>query len=281
MRLIFKHSNKIIFLLSVVMWLTSSVVFAQEEANIYLQSAETPEGRVKVDIMAENVTDLYGAEIKLRYDPTILAVQDADPGRDGLQITEGEFLPASKGFVVANQVDDQAGTITYALTLLNPTPPVNGSGIIATITFESRQDTPTTIEIEKAKLVASTLQSIPNQTASLEIGGQTPVEIATITDDATLSTEMANTAPASSNEIHMTRWLAAAGVIGMIALGLGLLLLLGSVVLFGRRPAKPKKPASTGKSGPTIWLRPVSNIRIQRPRLSPSRRAAQTRANNK
>lgn len=281
MRLIFNYSNKFIFLITVVMWLTSPVVFAQEGTNVYLQSVETPEGLIKVDIMADNVADLYGAEIKLRYDPTLLAVQDADPGRDGLQITEGELLPASKGFVVANQVDEQEGAITYALTLLNPAPPVTGSGIIATVTFEQLQDSPTTIEIEKAKLVASTLQTIPNQTTSLEIGGQTPAETAAAIDGSTQSPNGVNAEPISPDGINISRWLVMAGVIGLIALGLGLLLLLGSIFFFGRRPAIAGKPSSTGKPGPTVWLRPVQNIRIQRPRLSPSRRAMPTRPDNK
>ena len=281
MRLIFKHSNKIIFLATVVIWLTTPLVFAQAGTTVYLQSVETPEGLLKVDIVAENVVDLYGAEVKLRYDPGILTVQDADPDRDGLQITEGDFLPTSNGFVVANQVDNLEGTITYALTLLNPAPPVDGTGSIATITFERLQDSPTTVEIEKAKLVASTLQTIPNQTASLEIGSQTLIDIASTSDSPNLPSGIIKTEPISVGETHITRWMAVAGIVVLIIIGLGLLFLLGSVVIFGNRPTITKKQSSTGKPGPHIWLRPVSNIRIQRPRLSPSRRAIQTRSNNK
>lgn len=277
MRLIFKHSNKIIFLVTVVMWLIPPLALAQTGTNVYLQPVETPEGLLKVDIVAENVADLYGAEVKLKYDPGTLAIQDADPDRDGLQIAEGDFLSAAQGFVVANQVDERAGTITYALTLLNPAPPVNGTGPIATITFERLQDSPSMIEIEKAKLVASTLQSIPNQTASLEIGSQTPMETTSMASSISLSPDSDETAPI----INITRWLAVAGIVVLIVIGLGLLFLLGSVVIFGKRPTKPRQLPSIGKPGPHIWLRPVPNIRIQRPRLSSSRRAIQTRLHNK
>lgn len=278
MRLIFKHQYKITFLVAVCLYLTSSLALAQEETQVYLESSETSANTIAVDVIAKNVTDLYGAEVKLVYDPSILMVQDADPDRDGLQITAGEFLSVNQGFVVANEADNEAGTITYALTLLNPAPPVDGTGIIATITFEKLQDTPAVIEFEKAKLVASTLQAIPNQTTSLEIGNQEQPEVNQPTVNAEQAPVIIKTNEITSSETSLTPWLIVGGIVILVIIGLGFLILLGSAIMFGRRPrAVTKKLSKRSKSTPKILLRPVSNVRTQRPYLRPFRRSVNSR----
>ena len=273
MRLIFKHQYKIIFLVTVYLYLTSSLALAQEETKVYLESSDTSADTFTVDVIAQNVTDLYGAEVKLLYDPSVLAVQDADPDREGLQITTGEFLPANQGFVVANEADNEAGTVTYALTLLNPATPMNGTGIIATISFEKLQDSPVVIEFEKAKLVASTLQAIPNQTTPLEIGSQEQPEINQPIVDTKQAPVVIKTKQSNSSEKTLTPWLVAGGAITLAIVGLGLLVLLGSVALFGQRPHIATQKSSTlNKSTPQILLQSASNVRIQRPQLQPYRR---------
>ena len=68
---------------------------------------------------ADNVTDMYGAEFQLKYDPAMLAVQDAEPEKDGLQIAPGTLLPPNKGFIVANKVDEiEAGRALIGLAQL-------------------------------------------------------------------------------------------------------------------------------------------------------------------
>jgi len=90
-----------------------------------------------VDIRIEDVDGLYGAEVELSYDPTRLEVQDADLERPGIQIQPGTFPDPSQGFAGQNSVDEEAGIIKYAVTLKRPAPPVNGSGVLATITFRA------------------------------------------------------------------------------------------------------------------------------------------------
>ncbi len=169
------YSIRISTFLTVAMmalFITASVAFAQGEANVYLQQRDFAEGTFTIDVIADNVTDLYGAEFQLKYDPAMLSVQDAKPDQEGIQIEGGPLLPAGKGFAVANKVDADEGTITFAMTLLNPAPPVSGGGPLAHITFNMLSDGPTTIDIQKAKLVAIDLQTIPSTTAPLMIEGQ-------------------------------------------------------------------------------------------------------------
>lgn len=165
---------------------TVSLSTAQEEAQVLLEPLELTDQTLVVGVVAKNVTNLYGAEFKLRYDAEVLAVKDAEADRDGIQVEPGDFLPATEGFVVVNQAEPEQGSVTYALTLLNPAPPVTGTGLLARVTFEVQQQaTPTLIEFEKAKLVSVDLQTIPNRMFGLNVDGTTttPVEIESVPDE--------------------------------------------------------------------------------------------------
>jgi LysM repeat protein len=86
-----------------------------------------------VDIRIENVTGLFGAEVHLSFDPALLEVVDADTGTDGVQIEPGEFL--SPYFTAENIVDQVHGKIHFAASQGPDDESVNGSGVLATVTF--------------------------------------------------------------------------------------------------------------------------------------------------
>ena len=90
-------------------------------------------GLVDVDLVISNVENLYGAEVSLSFDPTVVMVIDADPLMPGIQISPGEF--PWPDFVVSRTADNEAGTIRYVVTQLSPRTPVSGRGVLATITF--------------------------------------------------------------------------------------------------------------------------------------------------
>ncbi len=89
------------------------------------------------EIIVQDVAGLYGAEIHLTFDPSRVAVQDADLTRAGVQINLGPMLTSGTYFVALNRVDNLKGTIDLALTLLNPTPVVSGTGVLARISFKA------------------------------------------------------------------------------------------------------------------------------------------------
>jgi LysM repeat protein len=89
-----------------------------------------------VNVRIENVTNLYGAEVHLVFNPTLLEVVDADSGRDGVQIQPGSFL--SPDFMAKNNADQTSGRIVFAVAQMPPHEPVSGSGILATITFRGK-----------------------------------------------------------------------------------------------------------------------------------------------
>ncbi len=217
--------------------LTTSLALAQTVARVYAQPVEMSDRNLVVDIIAENVTDLYGAEFRLTYDPAVAAVQDFKPEQDGTQIQVGTLLAPDKGFVVANQVDETAGTITFAMTLLNPAPAVTGSGPLARVSFTILQNTPSTINVEHAKLVSLDLETIPSQTAALAIGSNNsqPVVVANPPPPAS-NPEPVVAAPAVQTEVFPW-WIVAA-----VIMVLGILALGGFIVMDGL------KSASTGQT---------------------------------
>ena len=99
-------------------------------------AAGPPGQPLVVALYVENVAGLYGVEMALSFNPAIAQVVDADPGTPGVQIQPlGSFL--SPDFVVRRSADNSAGAIEYAATQLSPQAPVNGSGPVAAVTFQS------------------------------------------------------------------------------------------------------------------------------------------------
>lgn len=100
----------------------------------------------EVEIHLDNVGNLYGLQLHLQFDPTRLQVQDADQTQEGVQIAPG-VMPAPD-FAVRNVVDNDRGTIEYAVIQLSPRQPAQGSGVVAVIHFQgvSRGDSPLTLQ---------------------------------------------------------------------------------------------------------------------------------------
>lgn len=115
------------------------------------RSAPTVQGCnfVTVDIWINEVTSLYGADVRIRFDPALVQVVDQESAAAGTQIQPfNDFLKtdwvirknACNALDPADELCNdpaEVGTIWYAATALNPTPPVSGSGAIARITFRA------------------------------------------------------------------------------------------------------------------------------------------------
>jgi hypothetical protein len=110
----------------------------------------------------ESISDLYGFDTKIRFDPAILEVVDADAGTPGVQVNLGGWFPGSpSSYVAVNNADNGAGTIDFAATLLSPTPALNGSGNIVSISFLAKRAGSTPLAYHSLKLVNSGSQIIP------------------------------------------------------------------------------------------------------------------------
>jgi len=118
-----------------------------------------------IEIRVANVADLAAADIELRFNPGILQVQDADPSREGIQIQPGNF-PAPD-FVARNTADNSTGIVGYALTQLPPTAPVNGEGLVFSVTFQGVTDGTANLTFENVQLATGNAQPIP----TIPVGG--------------------------------------------------------------------------------------------------------------
>ena len=132
-----------------------------------------------VGILVEDVTDLYGFEFEITFNPTLVEVVDADPARAGVQIQPGDFL--SPDWLLENTVDNEDGTIRYALCQLNPSPPQSGDGVLATITWRGKVMGTSPITFTYAALSAPGGVSIPASTQDGEVTVGEPSPGPTIT----------------------------------------------------------------------------------------------------
>ena len=87
-------------------------------------------------ILISNARAVYGIDLQAGFDPAVVEVVDADSAREGVQMTAGTFLKPD--FTILNLADNQAGTLRFVVTQLNPTPPADGKGTLLSIQFRSK-----------------------------------------------------------------------------------------------------------------------------------------------
>ena len=153
--------------------LLAGSAFAQGTTLVRIDPAATSialNQTVSVSIKIDNVSNLFGAEVHLAFNPNVLEVIDADPGQAGVQITNGGMLvPDAVG---QNTADNALGTIDFAISQIGR-PGVNGNGTLAIISFRGKapgtspitfrgiQAAPTGVNLSDASgtPIASTTQS--------------------------------------------------------------------------------------------------------------------------
>jgi LysM repeat protein len=135
-------------------------------------------GTATAEVLIENVSGLWGAELQLQFDPALVRVQDADPEAAGVQIAAGSF--PSPDFVAVNEVDNEMGIVNYAVTQKAPREPVNGGGLLASITFQGLSQGSSVPTLSVVEL--STNQGLPilvtlpgDQAAGTEVEPPSPV----------------------------------------------------------------------------------------------------------
>jgi hypothetical protein len=117
----------------------SANVLAQGGARVVFSPAQARVGDGQTGAVAlrvESVQDLYGLDIRVSFDPAVVEVVDADAASAGVQVRAGDLL--SLDFMIRNTVDNVQGTITFAMTQVNPSPPVTGSGVVFTVLFRGK-----------------------------------------------------------------------------------------------------------------------------------------------
>jgi len=126
-----------------------------------------------VSVQVDSVTGLAGSDILMSFNPAVLEVQDADPATAGVQVALGSFLKPD--FVLKNEVDTAQGKINIAFVQRAPTPPVSGSGVLATITFKAKANGTSALTFNTVALATADGAAIANspQNGQVTVGGGT------------------------------------------------------------------------------------------------------------
>lgn len=129
-------------------------------------------------IAIENVSGLRAIDLDIRFDPAVVRVVDANPGAAGVQIRPLGLFATSSAFVAIHQVDNQAGRIQFAATLVG-SGLVNGNAGLIAIDWEPVDPGTGQIRIEQALLAGNDAQpistSVEHGTVTVTPGCQGPI----------------------------------------------------------------------------------------------------------
>jgi hypothetical protein len=169
-----RPQTKTLLILSLMLALLSIVTAVQASGNSQVRLSTKRDAlqvgqETGVDILIEDAPIIYGADVQISFDPKILEVVDADEKQTGIQIDSGKFIDEKMSFFLLHDIDNRKGSIDYALTLLNPAPPVEGDGQLARITFRAKATGSTIISVTKGKFGTQTGETISPELAGIEI----------------------------------------------------------------------------------------------------------------
>ena len=112
-----------------------------------------------LDVLISGVTDLYGYQFSLAFNPAVLQVTGA---------TEGAFLPTAGATVFdGGTVNNVLGTLTFAFgSLTGPVPGASGSGALARINFSVTRVGSSNLTFSDVLLIDSSLGTLPVQVSN-------------------------------------------------------------------------------------------------------------------
>lgn len=136
---------------------TAMAVLATVSIRPYITKVWGIDEVFTLNITVTDVTNLYGWEIKLYYDSSIL---------NGTSVSEGSFLKGTgETFfesTLNNNYDATHGRIKVFNTLLGETPGANGTGILCTVTFKTRDLGISALDLEDTILADINSNLIPH-----------------------------------------------------------------------------------------------------------------------
>lgn len=95
-------------------------------------------GTGATEIRVSDVSNLYGVQFHIAFDPNVVQAVDADPGKPGVQMRIGSLFSGKNHYVARNNVDNASGVAEFVVTLVAPATSINGSGALGAITWQGR-----------------------------------------------------------------------------------------------------------------------------------------------
>jgi hypothetical protein len=98
-------------------------------------------GTFSINVSIVDITNLYGYELGLKYNSTLLNCTHAE-------IRPGHFLDSNDTYILKNgEIHQEEGYVWFAATLTGLEEPRNGSGVLGTITFQVSKKGECSLEI--------------------------------------------------------------------------------------------------------------------------------------
>lgn len=215
-----RHRHLLGLALAIGLWLTAITLGqADGPASVYpapRARALVPGATFDLAVRVENVAGVYGFQLELQFDPAVLEVVDADPGRAGVQVQAGDLI--AHDLVQNNRADNEAGTVRYAVTQLFPSEPVSGSGDLIRITFAAHGEGVSPIVLPPSGFLLANIDAevlpasieagqvtvraeagaTPTSTATQEVGTATPTATPTPTPTPTTIQEIGTATPSAT-----------------------------------------------------------------------------------
>lgn len=155
--------NSLGLLLLVMTLLPSGLVTAQGSTVIRINPAAQTvavDATAETGIYVEGMTDLYGLDVRITFDPAVVQVEDADAATPGVQIGVGPVFDGHEEFVAINTVDNTIGEIQFVISLKSPAMPITGTGTVAAITWKGIAPGESVIDLAETTLASSEHQGI-------------------------------------------------------------------------------------------------------------------------
>ncbi len=142
------------FLLGLAWAIPVHMVAAQTAGNTTVGVFKTyevaPGAALTLPVEVKGAQELYGIDLLLEFNPALLQVVDADENNPGVQVALGTFL--DPGLLLFNEVDNTAGTISFAMSQVNPSEAKNGNGVLLVVTFNGLKAGVSDLKVTKLEM---------------------------------------------------------------------------------------------------------------------------------
>jgi len=139
-----QRQNGLILILTLLSVLFYTTAQAASDPRLYLEvsNEEFSTQSKTISVNVENAPLIYGADIRLSFDPTVLEV---------IEMEAGSFIDREQGLILQEAHDNQKGSVDYALALRHPAPPVEGRGTLLSVTFQAKNAGQTHVRLEQGQ----------------------------------------------------------------------------------------------------------------------------------
>jgi len=139
-----QRQNGLILILTLLSVLFYTTAQAASDPRLYLEVSNeefSPQTKT-ISVNVENAPLIYGADIRLSFDPAMLEV---------VEMEAGSFIDREQGLILQEGHDNQKGSVDYALALRHPAPPVEGAGTLLSVTFQAKSAGQASVRLEQGQ----------------------------------------------------------------------------------------------------------------------------------